>query len=145
MGAAEMVAKVRAALNIRFQGSTAPNVLFTDRGNGFWNSTTGIITDGYREALREHSLKAFFHHDASIQPGQLQEVMLHETAVAWIRRRLTQTLPKKPWLETPTEYRARLKLCAQYCNDHYDVAGLCNRLPQRIATLKLKKGDRINK
>ena len=29
--------------------------------------------------------------------------------------------------------------------DHYDVAGLCNRLPQRIATLKLKKGDRINK
>ena len=144
-GAAEMVAKVRAALNIRFQGSTAPNVLFTDRGNGFWNSATGIITDGYKGALREHGLKAFFGNDASIQPGQLQEVMLHETAVAWMRLRLSKTLPKKPWKESPEEYRARLKLCAQYCNDNYDVAGLCNELPQRLELLDEKKGDRINK
>ena len=71
--------------------------------------------------------------------------MLHETAVAWIRRRLSKTLPKKPWLETPAEYRARLKLCAQYCNDNYDVASLCNELPQRLVTLEEKKGDRINK
>ena len=30
-GAAEMVARFRAALNIRFQGSAPPKVLFTDR------------------------------------------------------------------------------------------------------------------
>ncbi len=34
-GAAVMVARVRAASNIRFQGAAAPKVLFTDRGNGF--------------------------------------------------------------------------------------------------------------
>ena len=75
-------------------------------------TATGIITDGYKAALREHGLKAFFGNDASIQPGQLQEVMLHETAVAWMRLRLSKTLPKKPWKGSPEEYRARLKLCA---------------------------------
>ena len=42
-GAAEMVARVRAALNIRFQGSTPPKLLFTDRGNGFYESGSGAI------------------------------------------------------------------------------------------------------
>ena len=44
-----------------------------------------------------------------------------------------------------SEYRVRLKLCAQYCSDNYDVASLCNELPQRLVTLEEKKGDRINK
>ena len=35
-GAAIMVAKVRAALNVRFPAGNAPRVLFTDRGNGFF-------------------------------------------------------------------------------------------------------------
>ena len=53
-GAAEMVAKVRTALNIRFQGAEPPTKLFTDRGNGFYNSGSGAITSGYRDALRAH-------------------------------------------------------------------------------------------
>ena len=36
-GAAILVAKVRSGLNIRFQGSTPPAVLFTDCGQGFSN------------------------------------------------------------------------------------------------------------
>ena len=72
-GAAEMVTKVRTALNVRFQGSTPPKLLFSDRGNGFYNSGTGKITTGYRDALRAHDLKAFWggrrFHPAWTTPG----------------------------------------------------------------------------
>ena len=104
-----MVAKVRAALNVRFPAGNAPRVLFTDRGNGFFNSGTGKITPAYKQALRAQKLRAFFKDDASVQPGQLQEVMLHETAVSWTRLRLTQTLPKRSWGETTEANYRRLK------------------------------------
>ena len=68
-GAAEMVARVRAALNIRFQGSTPPKLLFSDRGNGVYDAGSGTITAGYQQALRAHGLKAFFGDNASVQPG----------------------------------------------------------------------------
>ena len=68
-----MVARVRASLNVRFPGGgRQPRVLFTDRGNGFYNAGSGAITDEYRGALRRHDLKAFFPLNASVQPGQLQ-------------------------------------------------------------------------
>lgn len=52
-----MVAKVRAALNTRFPNGDAPKILFTDRGPGFYNSGNGHITAGYKQALRDHSLR----------------------------------------------------------------------------------------
>ena len=143
-GAATMVERVRAALNIRFQGSTPPKVLFTDRGNGFYHSGTGAITDGCRNALRSNSLKAFFGEDASVQPGKLQEIMLHETSVAWMRLRLAKTLPRQCWTETIDEYRARLRQCAAYVNDKYDVDGLCRGLLKRVEELHNREGDRIS-
>ena len=103
-----MVAKVRAALNVRFPGGDAPRDLFTDRGNGFYMSGSGVITPQYREALRRHGLRAFFGCDASVRPSQLQEVMLHEAAVAWMRERRKKTLPTRSWAETFDGYDARL-------------------------------------
>ena len=144
-GAALMVAKVRAALNIRFLKTRAPRVLFTDRGNGFFNSGSGAITEGYRRALRSHSLRAFFPRDASIQPGTLQEIMLHETAVAWMRERLKKTLPRCPWEESVDAHRARLKGAAAHVNEMFDVDGLCRELPQRLQALRQSGGDRIAK
>ena len=90
-GATIMVAKVKAALNIRFQGQAAPRSVTTDRGNGFYVAGTGCITGGYQAALKTHGLRALLGEDASVQPGQLQELMLHETAVSWIRERLKKT------------------------------------------------------
>ena len=144
-GASIMVAKVRAALNIRFPGDAAPKVLFTDRGNGFYDSGSGRITEGYREALRQHSLKAFMGVDAAVQPGEAQDLMLHETAMAWVRERLKKTVPKKPWEESVEAYGSRLKDVAAYINRHYDVDGLCRELPDRIAKLLKAKGDRLGK
>ena len=142
-GAAEMVARVRAALNIRFQGSTPPTLLFSDRGNGFYDSGSGAITAGYKNALREHGLKAFFGDDASVQPGMLQDYFPHETAMAWMRDRLKKTVPRKAWQESVEEYHARLKQCAAHCNNKYDIEGLCREPPWRTRELLKRQGDRI--
>ena len=138
-----MVARVRAALNIRFQGGTPPSILFSDRGNGFYESNTGNITAGYRDALRAHGLKTIFGDNASVQPGQLQDFLLHETAMAWMRERLKKTSPKKPWEETLEAYHSRLKQCAAHCNDKYNIDGLCGEVPWRVKEVLERGGDRI--
>ena len=73
--------------------------------------------------------------DAARQPGSLQELMLHETAVAWIRRGLTWTLPAKPWEETVEDFSARMRGVVQKINDEYNVDGLCRELPARLEAL----------
>ena len=140
-----MVAKVKTALNIRFKKESPPTVLFTDRGNGFYVANSGAITPAYSKALKEHGLRAFFRHDASIQPGQLQEIMLHDTAVSWVRERLSKTLPNKSWKEPVEIYKPRRKLAAAHINANFNVEGLCNELPERIAELSVRKGDRLSK
>ena len=87
-GAATLVTKVRSALNVRFRGDDKPNVIFTDRGRGFYATKSGKITREYSEALRQNGLQAFMSLDASRQPGGLQDLMVHETAVAWVTARL---------------------------------------------------------
>jgi len=144
-GAAMLVAKVRAALNVRFQGSNPPEILFTDRGQGFYHINGGKIRNEYKAALREHGLRAYYGDDASVQPGSLQEVMLHETSVAWIRRREAVTQNRQPWTETVAEFGARLRGICDHINTHFDVEGLCNGLPKRLELLIDAEGDRISK
>ena len=144
-GAALMVGKIRTILNTRFRSGSKPAILFTDRGNGFYDSGSGKITCGYQSALRRHRLQAFMKADASIQPGCLQELMLHETAMAWVRDRLKKTVPKVAWEETVEEFGARLKEVAIHIEREYEVADLCRALPGRVAQLNERKGDRIPK
>ena len=139
-GAEVFVNKVRVGLNLRFQGSTPPAVLFTDRGAGFYNPGTGIITAEYKSALAAAGLKAFMKDDASVQPGKLSDLLLHETAVAWIRKKERTTLPKEPWKETPDALATRLKDITAKVNRTHKVENLCRELPARIATLYKKKG-----
>ena len=144
-GAAIMVRKIRAAINVRFPGGDAPRTLFSDRGPGFFNPGTGGITAGFKQALREHRLRAFMGEDASQQPGELQELMLHETAVAWCRYRLARCVPQRPWLETGAEYGHRLKKVVADINRSLDVEGLCQELPCRVEQLLVKDGGRLPK
>ena len=144
-GAAILVAKVRASLNIRFRGESQPDIVFTDRGQGFYRIKNGKITPEYKSALAEHNLKAFMGDDASQQPGDLKDLMLHETAVAWLANRLRVTTPAKPWEETAEAFGARLKAATDYVNAHHDVHGLQNELPARLAELALRQGGRIGK
>jgi hypothetical protein len=144
-GAGVFVAKVRAALNVRFQGTTPPRVLFVDRGAGFYNPGNGQITRQFKAALAEHDLTAFMRDDAAVQPGKLSDCMLHETTVAWIRNLERRTLPAKPWEETPEEFGTRLKGIVLKINQKYKVENLCRELPQRVDTLYKKKGGKLKK
>ena len=144
-GAAQLVEKVRVAVNIRFQqADSKPDVIFVDRGRGFWATNSGKITAEFKGALRGHGLRTFMKDDAGDQPGSLQEMLLHETAVAWIRRRLACTVPVKCWEETREEYGTRLKRCCEHINDEHDVDALCRAFPKRCKKLNDAKGGRLN-
>jgi hypothetical protein len=139
-----MVARVRHAVNVRFQGEDdKPSVLFTDKGPGFYSSRASKITEGYKQALADNSLEAYNGNDASTQPGNLSEVLLHETAVAWIRHREKTVRPARPWEETPAEFGSRLRTICQDINDTLDVEGLCRAFPKRLDALVDAEGDRI--
>ena len=143
-GMAAFVARVRAGLNARFPDG-GPRHLFTDRGNGFYGSGSGAITDSYRAALKANKLNAFMGTCASMQPGCLQEVMLLETGMTWVRVRPAKTVPKNCWTESVADYHKRLKACCDDINATHNVDGLCGELPLRVQMLVGNKGDRIPK
>ena len=130
----------------RFQTVAAkPDIIFTDRGRGFYEPASGRITADYKAALKENQFKAFMRDNAAEQPGSLQDVLLHETAVSWLRHRLSISTPAKCWQETRDEYGRRLKRCCDEVNKEYDVDGLCQGYPKRIKLLQQKQGGRLKK
>ena len=143
-GAAILVGQVRKVVDIRFPGSGKPKILFTDRGQGFYDKGSGKILEEYKAALRANSLKAYMGDNAKAQPGNLQEVLLHETAVSWIRYREEQTRPKEPWKESVDEYTSRMKGIAQDINKNLEVENLCKAFPKRVKRVIEAEGDRIN-
>ena len=80
-GAAIFVQKVRAVLNVRFPGADQPDILFVDKGRGFY-SPQGRIVKKFKDASEEHDLQVFHGDDASLLPGSMGDVYLHETAVS---------------------------------------------------------------
>ena len=77
------------------------------------------------------------------QPGSLQDVLLHETAVSWLRYRLPISTPTNCWQETREEYGRRLKRCCEEVNKTCDVEGLCQGYPKRMKLLQQKQGGRL--
>ena len=78
-----------------------------------------------------------------VQPCHLPELMLREMAVSWLRVRLEQSLPKRPWEETPDAFAGRLR---QRCADitaQLNVDGLCRAFPKRIQKLADRKDGRL--
>ena len=54
-------------------------------------------------------------------------------------------MPARSWLETPEEYRSRLKRVVAEVNQAYNVESLCRELPTRVEKLRLEKGGRLQK
>ena len=144
-GAAILMQRVRAALNVRFQSTRAPRHVFVDRGNGFYTQVTGEVTPGYRQALHQHGLKNFMGNNCGLQPGQLGDMLLHETAVSWIRNRERRTVPARAWEETYSAFSQRLKSIVTDFNNKYDVDGLCREFPARVDQLVSKEGGKLKK
>ena len=91
-GAAALVKAARVAVNRRFPNTrNKPNLLFTDKGKGFYYSNSAP-TKEYAKALKDHRFKIAVGTDAPLQPGNFGDVLLHETAIAWLRLRLKQTV-----------------------------------------------------
>ena len=83
--------------------------------------------------------------DAAVQPGKLSDLMLHETAVAWIRKLEARTIPRKPWEESREAFATRLKGIIAQINQNYDVEGLCRDLRKRVDKLYDKRGGKLRK
>ena len=143
-GVTELVGKVRTAMNVRFPGEDQPDILFTDRGAAFYSPNGGTITAGFKAALAQSDFKSFYGDAGWKQPGKLADVLLHETAVAWIRKKEVTCRMPRPWEETVAQFTARLKQVVKEINDTHDVEGLCRQLPRRLQELVVdRKGDRL--
>ena len=134
----------RKTRNVLLGGVAQPDTIWTDRGKGFYCPNNGVITAMYKAALHENHFKAALGDNGSVQPGNLQELMLHETAVAWIRLRLARTLPAKAWEETREAYATRLKNICDEIKSTLDVEGLCRGFLARVAKLIEQRGGRLS-
>ena len=84
--------------------------------------------------------------EATRQPGDIQDVLLHETAVAVVRLELAQGIPRAVWRETPEEFNVRLPEVRQQITAKGGMDSLCREWPQRIHDLVHDpKGDRLRK
>ena len=144
-GVETLVGKLPGILARRFPNETAPKYVMTDRGKGFFHSSTGKITPEYKAALEKAGLKPFQGENAKAQSGTFGDLLLHETAMAWLRKLLERSEPAEAWKETREEFYARLKEQCQHVNKEYDVEGLCKEFPERLKLLQEKKGDRLKK
>ena len=142
-GAPAFLAVVRKGVAIRFQSQSKPTTLFLDRGRAFFNPVSAKITPELASALEGAGLETFWRGDASMQPGYCADILLHETAVSWIRQQLSCTVPKAPWQETRADYGARLRRAVAEINRNHNTTGLCDRLLSRMAELKRLDGDRL--
>ena len=70
-------------------------------------------------------------------------MLLHETAVPWIRHKLTATTPARPWLEFSEQYARRLRQVVADINRNSAVGDLCQRFPGRLDELIRRQGDRL--
>ena len=91
--------RLRAAVNVRFQNAASkPDVLFTDRGRGLYQTNSGTITpDWWKQGVDENGFRTFLGDNAVGQPGSLQDILLQE-----------QSTPKC-W-EEAREVRPRMRL-----------------------------------
>ena len=60
-----------------------------------------------------------------------------------IRKKLTATTPRRPWLESRDQYAARLRQVVADINRNYAVGALCQRFPDRLDELVRRQGDRL--
>ena len=122
-----------------------PRTIFTDRGPGFYQASSGTIVAAYKGALSQNKFIAFVGDEAKWQPPDLPDVLLHETAVAWVRgffKRRPFKVKKKVKYNF-TLFAKMLRRCELHINKNYDVTGLCKAFPRRIQALIKAKGDRL--
>lgn len=126
-------------------GAKLPRTVFTDRGTGMY-TPVGKIVNKYAEALRSAGFVPYWGSDAQRQSPDMGDMLLHETAVAWLRKYLRTSRPEAlPWQETKEMWSRRVQQAVAFANQKYDVAGLCREFPSRLQTCIDNGGERLDK
>ena len=100
----------------------------------------------YDAALQECGFRPFTGADASSQPPDVPDVLLHETVVAWLRQFLRKRPYKRPGsmvVAQRKDFLATLKKFVDHANENYEVASLCESFPERLEELVAANGDRL--
>ena len=104
--------------------------------------------EGFKRASRglQEGLKAFAGPDASWQPPDLADLLMHETVAARVRKYfLARPLFKGQDLEKHWQsFEQGMLECEAHINAHHDLAGLCASLPRRVQKLLDHAGDRMH-
>ena len=88
----------------------------------------------------------FCGDDTSQQSPGMPDLLLHETAVARLRRKLSkQRLTCVPWEETQTQWAARARQVVASVEANYRIDKLCQQFPQRLRTCKGHDSERLGK
>ena len=75
----------------------------------------------------------------------MPDILLHETAVSWVRNAMRRTKPVcLPWEETPEQWSRRMLQCVDEVNRSCDVEGLCRRFHDRIDECLAEGGNRLS-
>ena len=146
-GMAMMVERLEPALKSMVGKNKAlPRIVFTDRGPGFYQGSTGHIVKKYQDALKRHGFRPYAGADASAQPADIPDCLPHETAVAWARN----FMKKRPMSKQGGVEKMAKRLpylldsAADHINKNYDVKGLCSgTFMARLRELKDGKGERL--
>ena len=146
-GAAMCVERLpRLSTSMLVRDTPKPRTLFTDRGPGFYNRTYGTVTGDYEGACRKHGFHLWAGTNAlegpRRQPGDIADVLPHETVTAWVRARLVKTARNltRPWEETPEGFAQRLAGVVADVNRNCNVRGASAGFPQRLRQADCKAG-----
>ena len=122
-----------------------PTILMTDRGTGMY-APSGHVTRAYDNAVRQCGFQLFWGADAKKQSPEMPDLLLHETAVSWLRGALRKMKPEvAPWPETPAQWSRRMMKAVAEVNDgSKDVEALCMQFPDRIEECLAEKGGRLD-
>ena len=142
---AKMVDKLPKLLDSIAGDSAKPRVVFTDRGPGLYQTSRGTVVKEYEKALSKHGFRPFAGRDASWQPADIADLLLHETVAAWVRK-FFKKFPMQ-WTydqeANKKNFLAKLKEAEAYINRNHDVNALSHSFPKRIKKLVKVKGRRL--
>ena len=145
-GMGHFARRVPSILNL---GSSAakPKVLYSDRGPGMFVPRTGQATGSYAEGMEAAGLCLYIGADASAQPSDLADFLLHETAIACLKRNLNAAASpeSKPWQETHKQFQKRVSRVVREANKKCEFRLLCCEYLTRLEELVTKKADRLKK
>ena len=147
-GMAEFMTRLPAILRRMLGPSAAlPRVVVSDRGPGFYLSglRNGEIVPAYAAALRHAGFRPFAGSSAAGQPADCPDLLLHETAVGWIRK----YFKRHPFHRSQglahniARVKTGMSSCVEHINGHYAVEDLCSSWPRRLEELVLANGERL--